>query len=133
MEGKKLFALRGASQALNTPEDIEKRVVFLYDELLKQNNLAEKDIVSVIFSVTGDLDAKNPAAALRLAGRAEDLALFAVQEAFAQNGLPRTIRVLIHCYLDEDAMPRHVYCNGAEALRPDRARDKRSICDARWV
>ncbi|MDR2194763.1 MAG: chorismate mutase [Treponema sp.] len=118
--GKKLFALRGATQAVNTADDIEKRTAYLYDELLKLNKLEEGDIVSVIFSVTADLDEKNPAAALRHAGRAAALSLFAVQEAFVKGGLSRIIRILIHCYLDEDAAVRHLYCNGAEPLRPDR-------------
>jgi chorismate mutase len=116
---KKLFALRGATQALNTVEDIEKWTVFLYDGLLKLNKLEERDIVSVVFSMTSDLDEENPAAALRRAGRARSTALFAVQEAFVQGGLPCAIRALIHCYLDEGVAVRHLYCNGAEALRPD--------------
>ncbi|MDR0374459.1 MAG: chorismate mutase [Treponema sp.] len=116
---KKLFALRGATQALNTAEDIEKWTVFLYDGLLKLNKLEESDIVSVIFSMTRDLDEENPAAALRHAGRALAAPLFVTQEAFVQGGLPRAIRALIHCYLDEGAAPRHFYCNGAETLRPD--------------
>ncbi|MDR1218805.1 MAG: chorismate mutase [Treponema sp.] len=119
---KKLFALRGATQALNTAEDIEKWTVFLYDGLLKLNKLEERDIVSVVFSMTSDLDEENPAAALRHAGRARSAALFATQEAFVRGGLPRTIRALIHCYLDEGAAVRHLYYNGAEALRPDWAR-----------
>jgi chorismate mutase len=118
---KQLFALRGATQALNTAEDIEKWTVFLYDGLLKLNKLEESDIVSVVFSMTRDLDEENPAAALRHAGRASSAPLFVAQEAFVRGGFPRTIRALIHCHLDEGAVTRHFYCNGAEALRPDRA------------
>jgi chorismate mutase len=101
---------------------MEKQVAALYDALLLENKLEEADIVSVLFSLTGDLDAENPAAALRRSGRAADLALFCLQEAAVQGGLERTVRVLIHCYLKETAKPRHVYCNGAEVLRPDRKR-----------
>jgi chorismate mutase len=92
----------------------------LYDELLLRNKLLEADLVSVIFSVTADLDALNPAAALRNYGRAVEASLFTTQEAYAEGWLERTIRVLIHCYLDEGAALRHVYRNGAEVLRPDR-------------
>jgi chorismate mutase len=116
---KKVFALRGAAQAANTAEDIAKWTVFLYDGLLKLNRLEESDIVSVVFSMTRDLDEENPAAALRHAGRASTAPLFVAQEAFVRGGLPRTIRLLIHCYLDEGAAPRRLYCNGAESLRPD--------------
>lgn len=121
---KKLFALRGATQCLNQEEDITAQVSALYDELLEGNRLAEEDIVSLIFSVTGDLDAQNPAAALRRSGRGGDLALFALQEAAVSGGLERTIRVLIHGYLPEGAIPRHIYRNGAEVLRPDRSNSK---------
>jgi chorismate mutase len=120
MNGKKIAALRGAVRCLNEKEDITGQVAALYDGLLGANGLAEGDIVSLIFSVTPDLDALNPAAALRQSGRAQDLALFALQEAVVQGGLDRVIRVLLHCYLDEGARPVHVYRNGAEILRPDR-------------
>jgi chorismate mutase len=122
MTDKQVFALRGAARCLNDGEDITKQVAALYDELLAANNLAEKDIVSLIFSVTRDVDAKNPAAALRESGRGGDLALFALQEADIQGGPDRVIRVLLHCYLNSNAIPRHVYRNGAEILRPDRPR-----------
>jgi chorismate mutase len=92
----------------------------LYDGLLQSNDIAEDDIVSVIFSVTGDIDAVNPAAALRSAGRAGELALMVFQEGRFSDGLPGTIRVLVHCSLE--GPPRHVYLNGAEVLRPDWAR-----------
>jgi chorismate mutase len=120
MNHKRLYALRGAVQCLNTADDIQLRIAALYDELIAYNNLEEADIVSLIFSVTGDIDAANPAAALRQSGRAGDLALFAVREAETHGSLERTIRALVHCYLPEGAIPRHVYRNGAEILRLDR-------------
>jgi chorismate mutase len=118
-KGKRLAALRGAAQCRNDGEDIAVQVVALYEELLRENGLAEGDILSIIFSMTEDLDEKNPASALRQAGYAGDLALFVVQEARIKNSHERIIRVLIHCYLDEGIHPRHVYRNGAELLRPD--------------
>ena len=118
--GKLLYALRGATRCENEEADIRGRVAALYDALLERNHLAEGDIVSLMFSVTPDLDAKNPAAALRQSGRGADLALFAVQEAAARGGLERVIRALLHCYLDKDSSPCHVYQNGAEVLRPER-------------
>jgi chorismate mutase len=121
MSKKRLFALRGAAQCLNTEEDISLQTAVLYREILERNILTEDDVVSVIFSVTEDLDAKNPAAALRHSGFAGDLALFVVQEGRFRGGLERTVRVLVHCYLDEGAHPVHIYRNGAEILRPDRA------------
>jgi chorismate mutase len=118
---KHLAALRGATQCQNSAEDIAAQVTALYEGLLGENKLAEGDILSLIFSMTGDLDEKNPATALRQAGYARDLALFVVQEAQVKNTLERTVRILIHCYLDEGVNPRHVYRNGAELLRQDRS------------
>ena len=120
MGEKQLFALRGAVRCLNDLEDIQTHTVAMYDELLSKNNLDAEDIVSVIFSVTKDLDAGNPAHTLRSAGRAGEAALFVCQEAHFSGSMERVIRVLVHCYLDAQRKPVHVYRNGAEALRPDR-------------
>jgi chorismate mutase len=117
---KKLCALRGAFCCPNSAEDIIRETAACYDRLLRENRLAEGDIVSILFSVTPDIDALNPAAALRRAGRGGDLALFVQQEPVFQDSLPQVIRILVHCYIEEGRPPRHVYQNGAEALRPDR-------------
>ena len=117
---KKLFAIRGASQCQNTEKDICVQIGLMYDELLNKNRLEENDIVSAIFSVTGDLDKVNPCSALRKNGRAGDVSLFSVLEPYSKNSLEKTVRVIIHCYLEEDAKLFHVYQNGAEVLRPDR-------------
>jgi chorismate mutase len=117
---KRLFALRGATQCENDPQDMVEQVAALYDGLLFQNKLEEPDLVSVLFSVTPDLDAMNPATALRKSGRAGDAALFSLQESAAKGSLEKTIRVLIHCYMPCGAVPRYVYRNGAEVLRPDK-------------
>ncbi|MDR0998632.1 MAG: chorismate mutase [Treponema sp.] len=120
MNEKRLYALRGATRCLNEAEDIAVQVAAMYDELLAANSLGEGEIVSLIFSVTPDLDALNPASALRKTGRGGDLALFCTGEPVVKGGLERTVRALIHCYLKEGAVPLHVYRNGAEVLRPDR-------------
>ena len=116
---KRLFALRGATGCENTEDDICAKVVNMYDELLRINELEEKEIVSVVFSVTEDLDSINPCTVLRKSGRAGELSLFSVQESRYKNSLERTIRVIIHCYLNESANVHHIYQNGAEILRPD--------------
>ena len=117
MGGKRLFAIRGATRCLNDSLDISKQVVELYDELLSRNGLGEEDVVSAIFSVTPDIDAKNPATALREEGRAADTPLFVVQEAHFPGSLDKVIRIIIHCY--QEAPPVHIYRNGAEVLRLD--------------
>ncbi|GHT48528.1 chorismate mutase [Spirochaetia bacterium] len=117
---QRLYALRGATQCNNDADDIKNRIASLYDALLASNNLCEDDIASLIFSVTPDLTALNPAAALRLSNRGNNLALFSAMEPVYENSLPRTIRVLMHCYLNDKQVVKHIYQNGAEVLRPDR-------------
>jgi chorismate mutase len=112
-------ALRGAICAANTEEEIAAAAVELYDTLLQENALAEEDIVSLLFSLSPDLDALNPAAALRQSGRARELAMMVFQEAAVARTLPGTIRALVHCYGDPRRAPRHIYLRGAEVLRPD--------------
>ncbi|MCL2139975.1 MAG: chorismate mutase [Treponema sp.] len=119
MKGKRLYALRAAVQCENTKEDIQEKTVEVFDKIIEKNRLPLEDIVSIIFSQTNDLNAVNPATALRQTGRAADIALFAVKEIETANAYPRIIRLLIHCYLPEGSKPKHLYCNGAEALRPD--------------
>jgi chorismate mutase len=118
---QRLFALRGAVRVQNESADIARKIARVYDALLERNNLQERDIVSLIFSVTGDIDAANPAAALRQSGRGADLSLFSVQEPAVKGGLSGVIRLMLHCYMEEHAAPRHAYIDGAETLRPDRA------------
>jgi len=118
---KRLYALRGAVQCENNEDDMCRQIGQMYDEILRLNSLKDEDIVSIIFSVTADLNAVNPSTALRKYGRAcGDEALFSVQEPECVVSLERTVRVIIHCYLEEGAKPRHVYRNGAEVLRRDR-------------
>jgi chorismate mutase len=117
---KKLAALRGAICVPNDPAVITEKIAHVYDLMLERNGIQEDDIVSLIFSVTTDIDAKNPAAALRESGRARDLPLFSVQEPRIINSLPGVIRLMMHCYIEDTAAPRHVYTGGAELLRPDR-------------
>jgi chorismate mutase len=119
---KKLYALRGAVQCENTDDDICRQIGLMYDEMLNLNKLKEADIVSVMFSVTDDLNAINPCTALRKNGKAGELAIFSTQEPKIKNSLERVVRVIIHCYLEDGTKTNHVYRNGAEVLRPDRVK-----------
>ena len=119
---KRLAGLRGASGAENTAESITKAVCDMCTTLFKINNISPNDIVSIQFTMTEDLDAKNPAAALRCGQNEIDVsgcALFCSQEASVRGMRGGTIRVLVTAYMDEGSTARHVYINGAEALRPD--------------
>ncbi|MDR1388782.1 MAG: chorismate mutase [Treponema sp.] len=116
---KILKALRGAICAANEAGDIDAKTIELFDLLLRENDIAEKDLVSLIFSVTPDLEVQNPASSLRKSGRARETAMMVMQEMKTAEGLPGVIRLLAHVYLDENAAPRHIYRGAARTLRPD--------------
>jgi chorismate mutase len=105
---------------MNTVESISQQVPALYREILARNAIRERDIVSVVFSVTSDLTVLNPATALRKAGLASSVPLFACAEPFIQGYLPLVVRILVTYYGKNRPAP--VYMNGAEVLRPDIAR-----------
>ncbi len=113
----RLYAVRGAVCCENTESSIGTLVPELYRELLDRNRINESAVVSVMFTVTSDLTALNPATALRRQGLAPDLPLFASAEPYIEGYLPKVIRVLITYYGNEAPVP--VYLNGAEVLRPD--------------
>jgi len=118
----KLVAIRGATCAKNTKDSIQAQTVELMSKIFSQNNLEMKDIVSIQFSLTKDLNVYNPAAALRHGLKDYDVSavpLFCTQEAYIKGYLKKVIRVLITTYSETE--PSHVYINGAERLRPDLA------------
>jgi chorismate mutase len=116
-----LRGIRGATtSSANTRDAILDATRELLDALVRANNLRIDDVASIYFTVTPDLDAAFPAAAVRGLGWQEVAALDA-QAPRVMNDVPRCIRVLIH-WNTEAALQdvRHVYLRGAQALRPDR-------------
>ncbi|MGQ0805802.1 MAG: chorismate mutase [Actinomycetota bacterium] len=116
----RLQALRGAITCTeNSKEEIEEKTQRLIKELLARNDLLHDDIVSVIFTMTDDLTAEFPATAARAVGLG-DIPLLCARELDIEYGMPRCVRMLVHCYSDR---PRdelhHVYLEGARALRDD--------------
>ena len=122
MLGKKLFAIRGAVCCENTENSILENVLKMCNELFELNKIKSRNLVSIQFTMTSDLNAINAATALRRGKTAVDtssVALFVSQEAQIQNMLPKTIRVMILAYLPKNTKIRNVYLNGAQKLRPD--------------
>ena len=112
-------AVRGAIQvAENSPREIHRASRRLVQELMKSNGLEETRLISIIFSMTRDLNKANPAAGLRAGGFA-GVPLFCVQEAEVEGGMERILRVLLTFTGPQEQIPRAVYLDGAEALRPD--------------
>ncbi len=115
-----LRAIRGATTVDDdTALQVVERTQALVRELLDANGLSPEDLVSVVFTVTTDIVSSFPATAARALGL-DDVALLGAVEAPVTGALPHCIRVLVHCYSTRPRSElRHVYLEGARALRKD--------------
>jgi len=115
-----LRALRGAiTCSENTREEIVSRTQTLVTEMLRRNDVAHDDLVSIIFTATPDLTAEFPATAARALGLG-DVPLLCARELAVDGGMPLCVRVLAHLDTDRDRSElHHVYLEGARALRDD--------------
>ncbi len=112
-------AVRGAIQIeINDAVRIEQGVVKLIKKIIGVNKIDVTKIISIIFSQTSDLDALNPAAALRTIGFGET-PLFCTNEPDIIGSMERVVRVLITAESENSFNP--VYLEGAEKLRSDLA------------
>jgi chorismate mutase len=118
--GGRLVGLRGAITCdHDTAAEIETRTQRLVKELLARNEVADADLVSIIVTATDDLTGAYPAAAIRALGY-DDVPLLGARELAIEGGLPRCVRVLVHCYSDRSRTEvQHVYLEEARTLRAD--------------
>ena len=117
----KLQALRGATTSFeNSTEAIEQAVSELVKELVSRNEIDSRNIVSITFSVTNDLDACFPAAIARKQAGWEKVALLDCQQMFVKGDLKNCIRILALVWMPESQIPQHPYLGKANMLRPDR-------------
>jgi len=113
-------AVRGAiTVEHNTREEILSATTELLTELVKVNSLGADDIISMIFTMTPDLNAVFPAEAARTLGY-EQTPLLCSQELNISGALAKVIRILIHFNCDQAANElKAVYLKDAAGLRPD--------------
>lgn len=119
------MSVRGIRGAIQVSEDsaaaLSQAVPRLLAEMLDVNKVDVSNLISILFTATPDLKADFPAAAAR-ALPLGDVPLICAVEIDVPNALPRVVRVLMHA---ESELPRsqirHVYLDGAEALRRDLA------------
>src|SRR5688500_14660601 len=105
----RLYALRGATSVdQDDREDILGATERLLREIMTRNELTTDDVVSCIFTCTGDLTAEFPAVAARNIGFSA-VPLLCASEIAVPGSLPRVIRVLMHYYAPEEHTTRHVY------------------------
>jgi len=119
--GWRVRAVRGATTVeSNTATEIAEAVQELMDCLCQANQLVPEEIVSVIFTVTPDLDAAFPAATARQQSGWERVPLLDMQGMAVPGSPKRCIRVLIQFNTEKgqgDVQP--VYLRQAQCLRPD--------------
>ena len=114
---RRIYAGRAAVCTQNQAESIKRAVVSAYTQFLASNQLQEKDIISIQFSLTNDITAANPATLLRSAGFASETVLFCSAEPNIDGSQPGIIRFLFYFYGKNKPVP--VYLGEAEKLRPD--------------
>jgi chorismate mutase len=118
----RLAALRGATTLdADTRDEVLARTSDLLGALLERNALTTDDVVSLVFTATGDVTSEFPAAAVRAAGIADVPMLCARElEIVGGSAIPLCVRVLAHVYTDRPRPAlRHVYLRGARQLRSD--------------
>jgi chorismate mutase len=113
-------ALRGATTTeADRPEEIADRMQELLRALFDRNGVDHDDLISIVFTATGDLVSAFPAAAAREMGLG-DVPLLCARELDVVGSTPRCLRVLVHLTTE---MTRgdlhHVYLHGARGLRDD--------------
>lgn len=113
-------AIRGAITVNNNTEyEILEKTKKLFLRIVEKNNLRKDDIISIIFSMTKDLDEVYPACAIRELNIL-DIPMMCLQEAFVCGSLNKCIRVLVHVNTQmANKDMNHVYLGGAMVLRKD--------------
>ncbi len=115
----RLRALRGAITVEdNDPDAIIDATEELVSAVMDRNGIPPDDMVSCIFTCTPDLDAEFPAVAARRLGLGT-VPLLCAREIDVPGAMPKVIRLMLHCYADDESRPRHVYLRDAVELRKD--------------
>ena len=115
--------MRGIRGAITVNENDRENILNATSQLIKKiinrNKISQKEIVSMIFTATDDLDQVYPAVAARKLGY-ENIPLMCHQELNIKNSLNKCIRIMVYinrnCSLDDI---NHVYLKNAKNLRPD--------------
>ncbi len=113
-------AVRGAVTVENNDaNEIIEETRRLLEEISNQNELLQEELISVIFTVTRDLNAAFPAVAARQMGWTS-IALMCMSEIDVPGSLEKCIRVLVHFNTDKkNEEIKHIYLKEAKILRPD--------------
>ena len=117
----KIIFIRGATTASgNSVREIEDAVVELIDQLISRNKLVKKNILSITFTATKDLDACFPASIARKFNGLDSVAFIDCQQMYVSNDVDFCIRIMAQVLFPPNKTIKHPYLRGAAKLRTDR-------------
>ena len=120
-EDYKITFIRGATTASgNSVREIEVAVVELIDDLISRNNLIKKNLFSITFTTTKDLNACFPASIARKCNGLDSVAFLDCQQMYVPNDVNFCIRIMAQVLLPPNFPVKHPYLRGASKLRSDR-------------
>lgn len=125
----RFYAIRGATTVEeNHQKEIIEETIRLLKEICEENSLKQENIISILFTMSPDLNATFPAEAARELGL-NLVPLLCSAEIDVPGAIEGCIRVLIHATDNRETPIRHIYLNRAKALRPDWCQEERSDGD----
>ena len=117
----KISFIRGATTATgNSAREIEDAVVELINELISRNNIIKKNLLSITFTTTKDLNACFPASIARKCNGLDSVAFLDCQQMYVPNDVDFCIRIMAQVLLNPNNPVQHPYLRGAAKLRTDR-------------
>ncbi len=113
-------AIRGATTVdTDITEQVTDRTTTLLRTILERNGVGHEDIISILFTATGDIVSMFPATAARTIGLG-DVPLICARELDIVGATPRCIRIMMHVSTGlSRAELHHVYLEGARGIRDD--------------
>ena len=117
----KISVIRGATTSNgNNIVDITSAVHELVEELISRNDLEPNNIMSIIFTVTKDLNACFPASVARKYHGLDQVAFLDCQQMYVPGDIKFCIRLMAQVNFPINNKLNHPYLRGASNLRPDR-------------
>lgn len=116
--------IRGIRGAITVKENTESEIYDAAERVaravIEENEINPESVASVFISVTDDIDAGFPAKVIRSFDGWKYVPVMCMREIEVPNSLPKCIRVMFHVNTDLSQQDiKHVYLEGAKALRPD--------------
>ncbi len=106
----KIKFIRGATTSSgNSVDEIEDAVVELIDELISRNKLIKRDLLSITFTATKDLDACFPASIARKCNGLDSVAFLDCQQMYVPNDVNFCIRIMAQVLLPQTNSVKHIY------------------------